>query len=179
MVLDPVTDENETTSVPNGSLQKDDAADIPDETDPADDDPNAVDDLTSLVPYSCDGCGTNWKAMGDLYVCRQCFDTQFCAACHVKLRAGELHVITRNKKHDHLYVPPFNRKAWEERDPKMMVVEDNIVPRESWLDGLREQWGLRQDRIDEHMSRLAAQVHAAKVLTRWRRAMLKVRAAVK
>lgn len=141
--------------------------------------PENLEDLTSLLTFGCDGCGFGWKAFGDIHVCRHCMDAQFCAACHAKLRAGLLHVTICNKDHEHLYIPPFDRKQWEAMNPETMLVGGEVVSRKAWLDRLREQWGLGQSSIDELKSRMATQAQAAKVLTRWRRALLKVRAATR
>lgn len=139
--------------------------------------PSSMDDLESYVRHGCDKCRSIFKGMYDVYICKRCLDVQLCAPCHQKLLDGDVHPLICNRTHEFLYAPPFNRAQWETMDPEMMVVGNNVVSRRKWLDGLRDQWGLRQDRIDEHKSRIAVQMQAARVLTRWRKAMLKLRAA--
>ena len=134
--------------------------------------------LTSKVSHWCDGCSTAFRALADVYVCKDCLNMHLCPSCYRKLKGGELHVLCCNKEqHAHMYLPPFNRKQWEEMNAEQMLVGDAVVSRSAWLDELREQWGLGQDRIDKHKAQMAAQIRAAKVLTRWRRTILKVRAA--
>lgn len=137
---------------------------------------NTLADLESDVSYWCDNCDVRFKAMANLYICRHCLNLHLCPPCHAKLQNEELHVLMCSPKHEHLYMPPFDRERWESMDPESMVVNGEIVPRAVWLDGLREKWGLRQESIDAHKSQLAAQVQAAKVLTRWRKGLLKLRA---
>lgn len=132
-------------------------------------------DLESDVGFWCDNCNVKFKAMADVYICKRCLNLHLCTKCYPKLQNDELHVLICSPKHEHLYMPPFDRERWESMDPESMVVNGEIVPRAVWLDGLREKWGLRQESIDERKSQMAAQVQAAKVLTRWRKGLLKLR----
>ena len=140
--------------------------------------PHNLDDLESFVGFSCDGgCGMDWKAIGDLYVCKYCLDVQMCPSCHQRLLDGDIHPLMCSKAHSFLYVPPFDRAAWEKTDPELMWVGNSLVPRRAWIEGLRDDWGLHQDHIDAHKLTMAEHMRVAMVLTRLRRLVLKKRAA--
>ena len=181
-----VDDQGPTAACPGETSAKDDsnaetplngeAKDKSDSSDAKNQDPFA--DLTSDVFHRCDGCNYRWKAMSDAYVCKDCLDLQLCPTCYRKhMNDGVTPRSYCRKDHDFLYLPPFDRKRWEQMGPEMMMLGEDVVSRKAWLDGIREQWGLQQDRVDEQKLQLRAQLQAAKVLTRWRKTLLKVRAA--
>ena len=98
----------------------------------------------------CDGCGSGWTYVDDIYCCKDCVDVQLEPDCYAKLNAGELDPTVCAKGHEHLHIPPFEeakRRDLAIRD--MVVVGDTPMPRTKWLESIRQQWGVQQEKFEQ------------------------------
>lgn len=101
----------------------------------------------------CDGnCGTRWPYADDLYSCKSCPDVQFCKDCLDKLKVGKLQFFICSPDHEWLHVPKWDDEEYAKVGRgKVKVggtwdgekrVDGEIVTIETWLDSLRDQWGV-------------------------------------
>ncbi|KAF2622483.1 hypothetical protein BU25DRAFT_377630 [Macroventuria anomochaeta] len=133
--------------------------------------------------YDCDGeCETQWKDMlADCWVCKHCLCVQLCSACYGKLQADDLHPLICNKEHKLLYLPPFDQNMWQSISSDMIIIDKQPVPRLQWLNKIRDEYGVQQEQIDmlkiEKARELKAATCIARHILRWRRKLLKIRAA--
>ena len=91
----------------------------------------------------CDGhCGTNWTYADDLYVCKDCFDVQFCSSCVDLLQKGTLASYICDREHEFLHVPKWNFDRAEELGKDNVSIGGKVMPIEEWLDIIRKDWGI-------------------------------------
>ncbi|KAH7402204.1 hypothetical protein DE146DRAFT_652708 [Phaeosphaeria sp. MPI-PUGE-AT-0046c] len=122
--------------------------------------------------YHCDAeCGTFWKEMlADCYVCRNCLCLQLCAGCYKKFQTGDLKLQLCSMEHKHLYLPPFDHDLWQNMSGDMMLVNKTAVPRQEWIDKLREEFEVKQDQIAVHKLKQAMRNKAAgSIAAFWRK----------
>ena len=97
----------------------------------------------------CDGCGTKWTYVSDIYCCKDCLDVQLEPNCYAALRAGNLDPKICNKAHNFLYIPPFDEEKWSLlATGDLVTVGDKVMPRKEWLKGIRNQWGIDRDSLE-------------------------------
>lgn len=96
-----------------------------------------------VLGSSCDGlCGYEWTYVDDLYSCKDCLDLQLNPSCYAKLQAGTLNPKVCDKRHSHIYLPPFDRVKWEALAEDEMWVGDEVVKVEQWVESIRREWGI-------------------------------------
>jgi tetratricopeptide (TPR) repeat protein len=97
----------------------------------------------------CDGCGSFWSYVDDVYCCKDCLDVQFDSKCYPKLKAGLIDRSICHPDHDHLHVPPFDEAKW-----KSLVVKDAVevggkeMSRLEWLSSIRAEWGVDRGTLE-------------------------------
>lgn len=105
--------------------------------------------LFGWLNSSCDGCGSFWSYVDDIYCCRDCLDIQFDNKCYPKLKAGLIDRSICHPNHDHLHLPPFDEAKW-----KSLVVKDAVeiggkaISRLEWLAGIRAEWGVDRETLE-------------------------------
>jgi hypothetical protein len=100
--------------------------------------------------FSCAGdCGVEWSdILADCWVCKNCLCVQLCPDCYRKLQADELQSLICNKEHKLLYLPPFDQTLWQGTSQDAMLVDKQPVPRQEWLDKIRDEYKVHQDQIN-------------------------------
>lgn len=99
--------------------------------------------LDGPLGYSCDGrCGRTWSYADDIYVCRECIDTQFDAPCLDKLRRGAIARDICDKNHNFLHVPPWDCESADRAESGKVLVGDEIMNVDDWLESIKVEWGL-------------------------------------
>jgi hypothetical protein len=101
----------------------------------------APEGLTGFLRMYCDGlCGRRWRFTDEMYVCKDCVDVQLDPGCFERLRSNNLTPGICSRDHEHLYIPPFNYKAWMSADQDMMEVGDAWMSKREWLRRLQGAW---------------------------------------
>ncbi|CAG8426824.1 unnamed protein product [Penicillium salamii] len=92
----------------------------------------------------CDGdCETEWEYADDIYVCRECDYLEFDLGCLNKLRDGKLDSHICGKDHKMLHVPSFDPVRHEEIGEGNVMVGEEVLSVNDWLQRIKEQWGIR------------------------------------
>jgi tetratricopeptide (TPR) repeat protein len=93
---------------------------------------------------ACDGqCGTEWTYADDLYVCRECDYMEFDIGCLNKLREGSLENQVCDKDHEMLHVPAYDLEHHQKIGQGNVLVGEEIISINDWLQGIKERWGIR------------------------------------
>lgn len=117
----------------------------------------------------CDGCGTSWTYVDNIYCCKDCLDVQLEPNCYAALKTGTLDPKICGKDHEFLHIPPFDEAEW-----RALATEDNVrvgnrvMPRKEWLKDIKNQWG-----IDTESRRQL--ITAVSVIERFRKIVLSKR----
>ena len=91
----------------------------------------------------CNGlCGTGWTFADDIYVCKDCLNTEFDFDCLRLLQDGQLFKKGCNPKHEFLHVPKFDMEEARRVGKERVRVDREIVLITEWLRGIRKDWGL-------------------------------------
>lgn len=108
--------------------------------------------------FQCDGpCKRKWDFEMPINLCKYCLDRGFCNECLQLLKEDKLWPqpadgTVCNKTHDWLYLPKWDRESYlgplfgnvrvggHLEDGRR--VGGDVVPISTWLDGLRDGWGL-------------------------------------
>jgi hypothetical protein len=105
--------------------------------------------LFGWLNSSCDGCGSFWSYVDDVYCCRDCLDIQFDSKCYPKLKAGLIDKSICHPDHDHLHLPSFDEAKW-----KSLVMKDAVevggkeMSRLEWLATIRAEWGVDRETLE-------------------------------
>ncbi|KAJ5815978.1 Tetratricopeptide-like helical [Penicillium robsamsonii] len=91
----------------------------------------------------CSGCGVHIDYADDIYVCRECEDIQFHAACYPQLREGTAIEPVCDKDHEMLHVPPYDPAECQRVGEGNILVGEEIIPVTEWLRRLKENWNIR------------------------------------
>ena len=103
----------------------------------------ATEKLEGPLTYRCDGrCGVTWSYADDMYVCKDCMDVQLDSKCWQLLQSGQLSPVVCNPRHEFLHVPKYDVDEARKIGKGNVKVDDKIVPIATWLDGLKQEWGL-------------------------------------
>ena len=95
------------------------------------------------IHYNCDGrCGKSWTYSDDVYVCRECVDVQFDAGCIEKLRQGNIGRDICDPSHTFMYVPPWDIDSLKRAQQGKVLVGDQVLEVNEWLNGIKREWGL-------------------------------------
>lgn len=98
---------------------------------------------TGQLGYSCDGsCGHRWTYADDMYVCKDCVDTQYTEACLEKVTSGEMARKGCQPNHDFLHVPKWDDEAHKEIPKDSVKVGEQILSIKDWLKQLRVDYGI-------------------------------------
>ena len=128
--------------------------------------PEQVTELYGWLDSSCDGCGSPWSYVDDIYCCRDCCDVQFDKKCYPKLKGGLLDKTVCHPQHDLLHVPPFDEAKWRQLVSKDAVeVGGKEVPRLEWLANIRESWGVTRETLEREEEEKSA---AAVIGEQWK-----------
>ena len=105
------------------------------------------------VNVICSGrCGKTWTFGDDLWICRFCHDTAFCAECRQLVQDGKLDRYWCDASHTWLHIPPWSDEDSLERRKGRVRVESKVingtrsggrvVEVKEWLNMVRKDWSL-------------------------------------
>lgn len=98
--------------------------------------------ITGPLAHSCDGCGIHvWSYADNIYVCRQCIDLQLDESCYEKLQRGELGRNVCHPSHKFLHVPEWSFESYERAQNGKVLVGEEILHVDEWLEGIKKEWG--------------------------------------
>ncbi|KAJ5519706.1 Tetratricopeptide-like helical [Penicillium fimorum] len=90
----------------------------------------------------CYGCGVHIDYADDIYVCRECEDTQFHAACYNRLLEGTTIEPACDKDHEMLHVPPYDPAERQKVGEGNVLVGEETIPVTEWLQRIKESWNI-------------------------------------
>ncbi|KAF1969307.1 hypothetical protein BU23DRAFT_477557 [Bimuria novae-zelandiae CBS 107.79] len=97
--------------------------------------------LEGPLGYSCDGkCGKQWTFADDIYICRECIDTQFDAPCLEKLRRGALSCDACDKDHAFLHIPAWDIENADRAEAGKILVGGDVLDVNEWKEAIRKEW---------------------------------------
>lgn len=122
-----------------------------------------------IANFFCDGCKQDWKDLLDnCWVCRECYDVQFCDKCYRELQEDECPPCLCNKAHGMLHLPRFQVDLWHGIPDDQMIVNGQHVSRNDWISQIRSKYNVPQEEVDLRMIQKAKQLKAAASLgDRW------------
>jgi tetratricopeptide (TPR) repeat protein len=170
---EPIENSADQDTAKHAASDDDHACDPPESKKSENCDAVADNDLVGEYSLWCTNCDKAFPYAGGQHFCKHCMDCKFCTECYEKLQDGALRPLMCNKDHVFLHVPPFDRQVWEKTPLDMMYVGSEKVLRKAWLDGLRAQWNLVQETINDENEKYKTEVLAsrtlAKAIVKWRR----------
>ena len=115
-------------------------------------------ELSGWLNSTCDGCGTGWTYVDDIYCCRDCLDVQLESGCYGKLGAGLLDKSICDPSHKFLHIPPFDEERWVRLSSKDAVeINGRDISRKEWLARIRADWGVERETL-EHEEQVVSSV---------------------
>jgi hypothetical protein len=99
--------------------------------------------LIGPLHFDCDGrCVKMWPYANDIYVCRECIDVQFDAPGLEKLKQREIDRTFCDGYHEFLHLTAWDIAGAQQVQEKKVLVGDQILGLEEWLEGIKIRWGL-------------------------------------
>jgi tetratricopeptide (TPR) repeat protein len=120
-------------------------------------------ELQGSLTWICDGCGSATN-VDNIYCCKDCLDIQFDSNCYSKLKAGLLDKSICDPSHEFLHIPPFNKDKWVHLTTKDAVeIEGGEISRKEWLTGIRADWGVDRDTLEQEAQVVSSVVRIERV----------------
>lgn len=120
-------------------------------------------DSTQWIEFTCNGCDSTTH-IWNIYCCKDCLDVQFDGECHSKLKDGLLDKSICNPNHDFLRLPAFERDRWAYLTTNDAVdIGDKEIARKEWLAGIRAEWGVSRETLEQEDQAFSAVMHIERV----------------
>lgn len=106
--------------------------------------------LSGPLELSCDGdCGREWTWASEFHACKDCLDVQFCNDCYNEMKNNGKEMRLCGRNHSFVFVPYCDADTARQVPKGSIRVGNEIIPVHEWVERLRAQWGILEEKVDE------------------------------
>lgn len=106
--------------------------------------------LSGPLELSCDGdCGREWTWASEFHACKDCLDVQFCNACYNEMKNNGKEMRLCGRNHSFVFVPYCDADTARQVPKGSIRVGNEIITVHEWVERLRAQWGIVEEKVDE------------------------------
>ncbi|EGD98293.1 hypothetical protein TESG_05672 [Trichophyton tonsurans CBS 112818] len=106
--------------------------------------------LLGPLELSCDGdCGREWTWASEFHACKECLDVQFCNDCYNEMKNNGKEMRLCGRNHSFVFVPYCDADTARQVPKGSIRVGNEIIPVHEWVERLRAQWGIVEEKVDE------------------------------
>ncbi|GBF61138.1 hypothetical protein TMEN_3608 [Trichophyton mentagrophytes] len=106
--------------------------------------------LSGPLELSCDGdCGREWTWASEFHACKECLDVQFCNDCYNEMKNNGKEMRLCGRNHSFVFVPYCDADTARQVPKGSIRVGNEIIPVHEWVERLRAQWGIVEEKVDE------------------------------
>lgn len=110
-------------------------------------------ELSGPLELSCDGnCGREWTWASEFHACKDCLDVQFCNDCYIEMKNNGKDMRLCGRNHSFVFVPYCDADTARQVPKGSIRVGSEIIPLHEWVERMRVQWGIVEEKVDEEKS---------------------------